>query len=92
MRDTSNVTVIELLPSLPLVEEMYFIPCTPLIACSSGMVTADSTVCALAPMYPLLTTTCGGARSGNCATGSVGMQIAPASTINNAQTVANTGL
>src|SRR5277367_778012 len=61
------------------------------MACSKGMVTADSTVCALAPIYALVTSTCGGAKSGNCATGSVGMQIAPASTMNNAQTVANTG-
>ena len=36
--------------TLPLVERIYFMPCTPLIACSSGMVTADSTVWAFAPM------------------------------------------
>ena len=59
--------------------------------CSRGMVTADSTACALAPMYPLETTTCGGANSGNCAIGSVGIEMAPPSTINSAQTVANTG-
>src|SRR5277367_1919335 len=91
LRETSKVTVMMLVPSLPLVEEMYFIPCTPLMDCSRGMVTADSTVCALAPIYELVTSTCGGAKSGNCATGSVGMQMAPASTMNNAQTVAKTG-
>jgi len=36
----------------------------------------------------LETTTCGGAKSGNCAIGSVGMAIAPPSTIRIAQTVA----
>src|SRR6266436_9496239 len=70
---------------------MYFVLGTPLIACSRGIVTADSTVCAFAPMYTLVTTTCGGARFGNCAIGSVGMEIAPARIIISAQTVANTG-
>src|SRR6202049_2739231 len=55
------------------------------------MVTADSTVCALAPMYTLLTVTWGGARLGNCAMGRVGMEIAPPKMISSAQTVANTG-
>src|SRR5437899_7737029 len=90
-RSKSKVAVIELLPSFPLVEVMYFIPCAPLICCSSGMVTADSTVCALAPTYPLNTETCGGARLGNCATGKVGITTAPARMISRAQTVANTG-
>ena len=40
-----------LVPSLPLVEVMYFMPSAPLICCSSGIVTALSTVCALAPIY-----------------------------------------
>src|SRR5258708_35031921 len=55
------------------------------------MGTADSTVCALVPMYPLLTTTCGGARSGNSAIGRVGMGMAPAMIMNSAHTVAKTG-
>ena len=38
-----------------------------------------------------LTTTCGGARSGNCATGSVGIVTAPAKIIRSAQTVAKIG-
>src|SRR5579859_4073243 len=91
-RVTSNVTVIWLVPSFPLEDVRYFIPGTPLIATSSGIVTADSTVCAFAPMYPLDTTTCGGASSGNCATGSVGIAIAPPRIISSAHTVANTGL
>src|SRR5580658_534830 len=90
-RATSNVTVIVLVPSLPLVEVMYFMLGTPLMACSSGIVTADSTVCAFAPMYALVTTTCGGDKLGNCATGSDGIEIAPAKIIISAQTVANTG-
>jgi len=49
-RVTSNVTVTWLVPSLPLEEVMYFIPGTPLMACSTGVVTADSTVCAFAPI------------------------------------------
>ena len=49
-RSRSKVAVIVLMPSLPLVEVMYFMPSAPLICCSSGMVTAVSTVCALAPM------------------------------------------
>jgi hypothetical protein len=90
-RVTSNTTLIWLTPALLLEEVMYFIPSTPLMACSNGMVTADSTAWAFAPMYVLVTITCGGARSGSSAIGSVGIEIAPASTITMAQTVANTG-
>ena len=50
LRVISNVTVTDDEPSLPLVEVMYCIPSTPLIACSSGSVTADSTVAAFAPL------------------------------------------
>ena len=49
-RETSNVMVIAHVPSLPLVEVMYCMPSTPLIACSSGIVTPVSTVCAFAPL------------------------------------------
>src|SRR5512146_968228 len=66
-------------------------PSTPLMACSSGVVTADSTVCALAPVYTLVTVTCGGASCGYCAMGSRGMHTAPAITMNSEHTVANTG-
>src|SRR5580704_3424108 len=47
--------------------------------------------CAPAPVYPLDTETWGGARSGNCETGSVGITAAPARMISRAQTVAKTG-
>src|SRR5579872_5855486 len=66
-------------------------PSTPLMACSSGVVTADSTVCALAPVYTLVTVTCGGASCGYCAIGSRGMHTAPAITMNSEHTVAKTG-
>ena len=39
-------------------------PSTPLIACSSGVVTAVSTVSAFAPVYTAITDTVGGATSG----------------------------
>src|SRR6266850_6344491 len=91
LRVMSKVVVIELVPSLPLLEVMYFIPSTPLICCSNGVVTAVSTTCALAPLYTALTVTCGGARFGNCAIGSEGMDTAPARIIISAQTVAKIG-
>ncbi len=50
LRVTSNVTVTLALPSEPELDWMYFMPSTPLIVCSSGVVTADSTTCALAPV------------------------------------------
>jgi hypothetical protein len=43
------VIVIWLWPSLELVDEMYFMPSTPLSSCSRGVVTAVSTTSALAP-------------------------------------------
>ena len=45
----SNVTTTDDAPLLLLVEVMYCMPSTPLIACSIGIVTADSTTAALAP-------------------------------------------
>ena len=50
LRVISKVAVMVLTPSLVLEEVMYFIPSAPLICCSSGVVTADSTVCELAPV------------------------------------------
>src|SRR2546423_6420554 len=90
-RVRSKVATMELTPLLLLVEVTYFIPSAPLICCSSGVVTAVSTVCALAPTYALVTDTCGGARLGNCAIGKLGTTTAPARMISRAQTVANTG-
>src|ERR1700738_5407798 len=74
---TSNVTVIVEEPSLELEDDMYVIPCTPLICCSSGVVTVSATTWALAPGYAALTTTWGGVMSGNCETGSRKYQMAP---------------
>jgi len=48
-REASNVTVMFDEPSFDDDDVMYFIPCTPLICCSSGMVTPDSTSAELAP-------------------------------------------
>ena len=50
LRVMSKVTMMLLEPSLPLEEVMYFMPSTPLICCSSGVVTDVSTVCAFAPL------------------------------------------
>ncbi|MNC85939.1 hypothetical protein D3C83_15640 [compost metagenome] len=50
LRVTSKVMVIVEAPLFVLDEDMYSIPSTPLIACSSGVVTAVSTVSALAPV------------------------------------------
>jgi len=58
---------------------------------SSGFVTDDSTVSALAPMYSDDTDICGGEMFGNCATGSVGMEIAPMSKMIAEQTEAKIG-
>ena len=50
LRPTSNVTVMELRPLFVLAEVMYVMPSTPLMTDSSGVVTALSTACALAPV------------------------------------------
>src|SRR5688572_12884856 len=67
-------------------------PSTPLIACSSGVVTAVSTSCALAPVYTALTEICGGASAGYCATGIVGIATTPARMMTSEQTDARIGL
>src|ERR1700676_4245404 len=90
-RVMSKVAVTELTPLLVLEDVMYFMPSAPLICCSRGVVTADSTVWELAPGEMVVTPACGGARLGNCAMGSVGMQTAPARIMSRAQTVENTG-
>src|SRR4029077_9668137 len=66
-------------------------PSTPLICCSSGIVTADSTTCAFAPTKLLLTVTWGGARVGYSEIGRPGMETAPAKMISRAHTVAKIG-
>src|SRR5665213_468930 len=87
----SNVTVMADVPSFELVDDIYLMPSTPLIACSRIVVTADSTVAEFAPTKLHETTTCGGASCGYSETGSVGIDTAPASTISSAQTVAKMG-
>ena len=49
-RPKLKVQRIVLVPSLALVDEIYRRPSTPLIASSSGVVTEDSTVVAVAPV------------------------------------------
>src|SRR5713226_4262427 len=66
-------------------------PSTPLIACSSGVVTAVSTASALAPVYTAVTDTCGGDTCGYFSIGIVGIDSAPARTITSEQTVARIG-
>ncbi len=46
---TSNVTVSEYEPSLPICEDMYSMPSTPLTCCSIGAATVSATTWALAP-------------------------------------------
>src|SRR6188474_1760449 len=68
-------------PSFELDDDIYVMPCTPLICCSSGVVTVSATTCALAPGYCAATTTCGGVMSGNCEIGNRKKQMEPARTI-----------
>src|SRR5579871_214411 len=63
----------------------------PLMASSSGLVTALSTLVAFAPMYDALTVTSGGATLGYCAMGSAGIAIRPASKKTTDATAASIG-
>ena len=49
-RESVNWMVMLLVPELVLDELMYVIPSTPLMTCSRGVVTADSTAWAFAPV------------------------------------------
>src|SRR5277367_1570308 len=64
---------------------------TPLICCSSGVMTVSAMVLGEAPGYCPLTTTVGGTISGYSLIGSTGMASKPATVINIASTVANIG-
>src|SRR5690349_20455728 len=64
---------------------------TPLICSSMGVATACSMVCASAPTYLAEIWISGGAISGNCATGSRRMAIAPTMTVKMAITIATIG-
>ena len=90
LREASNVTEMTDEPSFEDEDVTYFIPCTPLICCSSGIVTPDSTSAALAPTYDAATMTWGSAICGYCAIGRPGMTTVPAITMMIAQTMAKT--
>ena len=62
---TSKITSETPIPSFPASEVMYFMPGTPLMAFSMGIIAALATVSALAPGYSIVTSTIGGAILGN---------------------------
>src|ERR1700731_4706985 len=64
---------------------------TPLICCSSGVMTVSAMVFGEAPGYVPLTTTVGGTISGYSLMGSDGMDSKPATEIRIASTAANIG-
>src|ERR1700761_6731694 len=64
---------------------------TPLICCSSGVITVSAMVLGEAPGYWPLTTTVGGTISGYSLIGSVGMGMRPATVIRMGSTVAKIG-
>src|SRR5258708_13100003 len=64
---------------------------TPLICCSSGVMTVSAMVFGEAPGYWPLTTTVGGTISGYSLIGRFGIASRPATVINIASTVANMG-
>src|SRR6185436_7522504 len=66
-------------------------PCTPLMAFSSGAATVCSSTSADAPGYTACTVTTGGAISGYCAIGSERIAARPASTKNTEITAAKIG-
>src|SRR4030095_15699816 len=83
--------MIDELPSFELLEDMYSMPSTPLICCSSGIVTLFSTTSALAPGYDAETRTVGGGMCETWPTGSSATDTAPASVIRIARTDAKMG-
>src|SRR4026207_1753721 len=66
-------------------------PSTPLMACSSGVVTAVSTSCAFAPVEIAVAAICGGASTGYCATGIDGIATTPARMMTSEHTDARIG-
>ncbi len=64
---------------------------TPLICCSSGVITVSAMVLGEAPGYCPLTTTVGGTISGYSLIGSCGIASSPATVISIARTVAKIG-
>src|SRR5712671_5903655 len=64
---------------------------TPFICCSIGVATACSIVIASAPGYVVVTMTCGGTISGNCARGRPPSDTTPTMTVMMAMTIATMG-
>src|SRR5260370_38144283 len=60
----SKVTVSVYEPSLPICEDIYSMPSTPLTCCSIGAATVSATTWALAPGYWIVTATAGGVIGG----------------------------
>src|SRR5690606_40589961 len=87
----SKNTVRVMLPSLLELDVMYVMFSTPFTASSMGVATERATASALAPGYDAVTTTVGGAISGNCEMGKVSAEIAPSKINKMEMTVDNTG-
>ena len=78
-------------PDALLLEAMYCKPSKPVIFCSMICVTESSTIFADAPGYEALIEIVGGAMSGYCAIGKLGIAKLPASMITIAITHAKIG-
>src|SRR5271155_5536709 len=64
---------------------------TPFMFCSIGVATDCSIVSASAPVYVVVTLTCGGRICGNCAIGSPSSDTMPRITVKMAMTIATIG-
>src|SRR6266481_3402903 len=87
----SKVTVSVYEPSLPICEDMYSMPSTPLTCCSIGAATVSATTWALAPGYWIVTATAGGVIGGYCAMGRANSAIRPGRVMNMDSTAAKIG-
>ena len=87
----AKVTVRSSAPRSELDDVMYSMFSTPLTCCSIGAVTVSSSTEAFAPGKLVVTFTVGGVMSGIDATGSSGIEIAPASTMTMETTIAMIG-
>src|SRR5690349_2329613 len=87
-----NTTWIFASPSLPASDAIYFIPGTPLIALSSGMITDLVINSPFAPGYSAVMFTLGGEMEGNWVTGNLVMASTPRKTMIKEITIDRTGL
>ena len=78
-------------PSLPASLSIYFMPGTPLRACSNGMMTDFTSNSLLAPGYSAVTFTLGGEIDGNCVIGRLKRQRIPIKAMTSAITMDRTG-